>query len=240
MTKNRLTSRQAYWLFYALAWMSVAVPAMLMYIHLRGNACVAEAALNAFIVTLPYFFLTGKWRWTTLVPVWGVAFFYLSNTWYWRFFNDFIPLSNYFLWNNVGNEVIDTTLMLAKPKDIVFLVMPVVTTAAYFGLFRMPVRAYHVPKGWRLASPFVGLAMFVSCYTTELRNGGFTKPQVSPWVEYNIHGLVGYFVKNASLSLGRAMQSREASDEDLKLIRQYRDSRLALTTNDSMAVLGGG
>lgn len=242
MKKIHVSETLAFWVFYVLAWASVSVSVMLMYVHLRGNLCVAEAAVNAFVVMAPYFLLGAKWRWTALVPTWGVAAFYLTNLWYWRFFNDFMPLSNYFLWSNVGNEVIDTTLMLVKAKDMAFLLMPAVTTVAYFAMLRKPLAGYQVSSRWKWVSPVAAMALFGTCYSTELTNGSFGVPQVSPWVEYNQHGLVGYVVKESLVSLERKMQNREATDEDVKTIQQYNDRRMAIVADDTVAVhtLGGG
>ena len=213
-----------------MALASVAMPIMFTYLIVRSNLNVVESMVNAFLVMLPYFFVGKRWRWTALLPMWAVLLFVLTNAWYCRFFGDFIPLADYFLWSNLGDEVIGTTLMLMKAKDAALVAPSIATTLLYLFFLRKPLREYDTPRVWRVPSLVAGIMAFVMVYNKEITGGGFTFAYVSPFAEYDHHGLVGYVVKKSYLPFVLNLRRREASKDDMAVVRRYDDihHRLAM------------
>ncbi len=225
-----------------MALASVAMPIMFTYLIARSNLSVVETMVNAFLVMLPYFFVGKRWRWTTLLPMWAVLFFVLTNAWYCRFFGDFIPLADYFLWSNLGDEVIGSTLMLMKAKDAALVAPSIATTLIYLFVLRKPLRDYDTPRVWRLPSLVAGVMAFGVLYAGEITGGGFTFAYNTPLEEYNHHGLVGYVVKKAYLPYVLSLQRREASEDDMAVVRRCEDihRRLAMhQVPDSICQVGG-
>lgn len=137
-------------------------PIVLMNIHLRGTMSLFEALANALLISLPFFFIPPRWRWSALVPVWLVALFFLTNMWYWRFIGNFMPITNYFLFNNVDSTVAGAVVSLMKVKDMVMVAPAAVITVCYFIYFRRRIRHYPVSLKMQWLGTAVIVALFVA------------------------------------------------------------------------------
>lgn len=85
---------------------------------------VGEAAFFLW----PYWLLPPKWRWSVMLPVWGMAIWILSNLCYFRFWNDFYPPSTIFISGNYDSEILGIGFSLIEPGDWIFFAAPVLVT----------------------------------------------------------------------------------------------------------------
>lgn len=131
----------ANWLLYLLAVLAVAIPISLMYLRFRGDFSWSQSLGNALLVIMPFVLLTPRFRWTVLIPVWLTAIFYESNLLYWRFFRDFIPLRDYFLFQNFDAITFNAGLSMVKVVDLALILPAVAVSLIYFVWLRKPAAA---------------------------------------------------------------------------------------------------
>ncbi len=224
------------WVFYAMVVLAIMWPIVLMNIHLRGTMSLFEALANALLISLPFFFIPPRWRWSALVPVWLVALFFLTNTWYWRYFGDFMPVTSYFLWNNVDSMVVGAAMSMFKVKDMSMVIPAMGLTLMYFLFFRNRINR-RFTKRVRMAALGIILSLFIGNEAYIIYSGNridrikgvektlwestvqhFGTEQVAPWVEYNVSGLVAYFAKSYGRIIYNNLRSRDASSEDIARI----------------------
>ena len=106
-----------------------------------------QAAGDTMIILLPYWFLPPRWRWTAIIPLWGIAVFGWVNLLYFRVFTDIMPWSVLFMWNNIDSNVTANILTNVPPSDICLLILPLVATLMFKFVspcktttFRLPTR----------------------------------------------------------------------------------------------------
>lgn len=230
------------WVFYAMVVLAIMWPIVLMNIHLRGTMSLFEALANALLISLPFFFIPPRWRWSALVPVWLVALFFLTNMWYWRFIGNFMPITNYFLFNNVDSTVAGAVVSLMKVKDVVMVAPAAVITVCYFICFRRRIRHYPVSLKMQWLGTAVIVALFVANEirvilhptTIDFKNEAYYsspfhkkvrlhygKMHITPTGEYEASGLVVYFVKCLSFELSRMFRDKEISPGELKCVENF-------------------
>lgn len=227
------------WIEFVCIGIAIAVPIALMNIHLIGTPKIFSCLSTAFLISLPFIFLPSRWRPLSLIPVWLIAVFYLTNTWYWRFFKDFIPLQNFFLIGNFDSDLFRAGADMVKPVDIMLALPAICLTLAYiFGLFKCAC-SVRFSKPIRTIILSISLAsFFLSEYSNSINEDSKfinisynlrqlgkryfpDTPQLAPWVDYNVSGLIPYLLRGITRPVIHFFQDRTISNEDVKLIEDF-------------------
>lgn len=115
--------------------------------------CVGEVAL----ILLPYWFLPSRWRWTVCIPSWLFSAWALLNIPYFRFWDDLLPSAAITMTGNVDSNLIQYTISLLQPHDILWLLIPVTLTIACF--FIHPNREHKFNNSTRIWAVVVTLLL---------------------------------------------------------------------------------
>lgn len=220
------------YVIYAVALAAILTPMTLMSIHLNGKLEFLKNLSNALFILIPYFWLNPRWRWTLTIPVWSTVIFYFTNILYWRYYTDFIPLSNYFLFQNFGTTTFGAGLSMFKPIDLALFFPAIVFTVIYVLLRKKIVRS-KISKGAKLVLTIVSIVLFV---TSELSaaTGYYRNPwkksiaryysinaRLTPWVDYNTSGLVTYIIRGLSQDIYLQIRSGRLNDQEIKTVKSF-------------------
>lgn len=251
-------------MLYLLSLMATAWPLMLMYLHLRGTLSPFPALANAALVMLPFFFITPRWRWSVLFPVWLSAVFILANIWYWRYFRDFIPVTSYFLFYNIDPSVAGAGFSMFKVKDIGVVIPAIGLTVLYIAFFRKHKGTrFSTRTRWIATAATIVLYSGVQCHTiissykermaSFARRPGLTvwhtardfffREQLSPWIEYDTSGLVLFWAKGCGYAVYNNMRDRSLSTEEVARIegfwKKHERLRRAYSVADTLSFSPG-
>lgn len=244
------------WICYFMILASIVFPMTMFYLQLRQNLSLTETIINSFVILLPFFVIPPRLRWSAIVIMWLVVVFYVTNKWYMRFFNDMMPLSSYFLWNNIDGTVIDTALSVMKIKDLSFGVLPFIATYISLFRFREIFLGYRFSGKIKIIVIAGGLIAYFSYYTCkyisyrpddddielkgknviEIIEERCIKPQVCPWVDYDHIGFAGYITKHILSPARNFFRTTAASREDIALVDEFRKLHLSLENNNKKTV----
>jgi len=165
------------WIEFALVICCMALPMMLINIHLKETPLAFCAFAISALIALPFIFISSRMRPLSLIPVWLVAIFYVINMWYWRIFQDFIPIQNYFLVGNFTSDLWSAGFNQAKPIDFA-LVFPAVCLSLFYAL---KLNRYSGSKGFSFRCRIIVGAIVTVCfavseliYVNICGGGGFT------------------------------------------------------------------
>ena len=85
--------------FYLIA-VAVTGLQLLLFNHLADSIPMAYLA-DAAIMLYPLFLLPRRGRWLINLPFWAITLFLLINIWYFRSYEDIMPLSSFFMTDNI-------------------------------------------------------------------------------------------------------------------------------------------
>ncbi len=114
------------------------------------------------LFTLPWWWAGGRWRrlWL-LLPLWGLAAFFLFNIWYHRVFYDFIPASSVFNTKCFNSLVFTTIPSLIRWRDWLVITILIITTIAIF----WPIRGSS-PRGLNRSLRILGTSLSIIGFGT--------------------------------------------------------------------------
>ncbi len=84
------------------------------------------------LILLPYWFITPKWRWTAMLPLWIFSVWCVGNLTYYRFWGDLIPPASVTMGGNVDGNLMEYGVSLLHFSDLLFLLAPLASLALYF------------------------------------------------------------------------------------------------------------
>ncbi|MDE6271166.1 MAG: hypothetical protein K2M12_09990, partial [Muribaculaceae bacterium] len=143
-------------LAYMAAWLGLWVDSTAT---VRCLKIMADAAL----IMLPYWLLPGRWRWTALIPVWGVAIMCICNSMYYRFFSDCMPIEALYQAGNTHGNMLRSIGGTLKVSDAIAVLIPVAVTALWCvpGVRRAVVAA-KIRRSAAVVACVVSAAIFVA------------------------------------------------------------------------------
>lgn len=118
-----------------------------------------QTAGDTMIILLPYWFLPPRWRWTAIIPLWGIAVFGWVNLLYFRVFTDIMPWSALFLWNNIDSNVTANILPNMRQADICLIAFPLIATIIFSIAAPRKSPAFHRPL--RLAATIFAIICII-------------------------------------------------------------------------------
>lgn len=129
----------ANWVLFILAVLAIAVPISCMYVPIQGSLSLLLSFGNAIIVVMFFVLLPPRFRWIVLIPIWLIAIFLESNMLYMRCLADFIPIRDYFLFQNYSGITFNAGLSMVHIADLALILPAVTTTLIYLIWLRKPV-----------------------------------------------------------------------------------------------------
>ncbi|MDE6778392.1 MAG: sulfatase-like hydrolase/transferase, partial [Alistipes sp.] len=214
----------------------MAIPIALMYLRLRGYFSWSQSLGNALLVIMPFVLLPPRFRWTVLFPVWLTAIFYESNLLYWRFFRDFIPLRDYFLFQNFDPITFNAGLSMAKVVDLALILPAISASLIYFIWLRKPAAASS--SRFSVKSKIIAVVVSILCFAgSELWHVYYYSKQPillaiqdrynikikrnCVYAEYNTTSLVTYIAKGLICELYLAFCTRELDDAEHAAVAEF-------------------
>ena len=137
--------------FFILSVLALYVTSLLFYWGLGDLFRINRTVPDVLFVLIPYWFISSKWKWSILIPIWAFSVYAEVNILYYRFFDEMMPMSSFFLWQNVDSLVLDNVPSVFKASDL-FLFVPAISISVLY--------KYMFSKQFN-APGFVGTAMSV-------------------------------------------------------------------------------
>ena len=146
---------------YSLLFVAVSVLcmfALLAYLRLSllpGWRRLVLSLVDALLITIPYWFIKGRWRWTLLICTSLLSLFVIIAIYYGRVFHELIPIRMFTLTENFGGLLIKSWIGLVRWTDIIFLVLIAFPFFIYF-IFRNKIRTepgFTSPQRWIVITP---------------------------------------------------------------------------------------
>lgn len=97
------------------------------YCFLIPMAYLADAAIMLY----PLFLLPRRGRWLINLPFWAITLFLLINIWYFRSYEDIMPLSSFFMTDNITPTLIHSTIGSVRWVDLLLMLPAPLLTAIY-------------------------------------------------------------------------------------------------------------
>lgn len=206
---------------------------------------------NAMVITLPYFILKPKWRWTLLIPVWGVAIYCFANSLYNRFFGDFLPYSTIFLWQNFGVVLLDSIIGIIESNDFIQFLVPLIVTALWAYKFRRWNKYDRFSSKAKIISIVISVLPFILWECKEIHRSSVNKDmslaksfefryfEKHSWAttpDWINGGVVQYFIRSFAFDMNKRLKSKTLTFEQNQKIAKYlsKSSKNNNNTEDSI------
>lgn len=125
---------------------------------------VQTAAASSLILTLPYFLVNGRWRWTMWLVIIPLSILLFTNVVYFHVFHHFYWLSQINLTNVTSKIVVDGGLAQISASDLLVLLEPTVL-GVFWLLWRRQIAVKQYPGFLRVLAgcliPIIALSLFV-------------------------------------------------------------------------------
>lgn len=225
-----------------------------MDLHLKGTLKLIPNLILSSLIGLPFVFIKPRLRFLALIPIWLVTIFILTNLWYFRFCEDFIPLKNYFLFENYGFDLFGAGVEMIKPKDIVIAIPALLMTFAY--IFHVFSSAKGIVFG-RKAKWIISISTLLLFSGNEVvrannenkANGSLrligqwivfhrynpNKIDFAPWVDYNLTDFGSYIFRNSLHPIAKLfVKHTPLTESERKILDGYESlhQKLSLATPD--------
>lgn len=234
---------------YALVVLAMWLPIVWTNHEVLDSPRFFRAFDTAALIALPLCFIKPRWRAASLVPVWLINIFFLTNLWYYRFFREFIPLQNYLLWSNFNGDLFRAGASMVQWVDFIMTVPAIVLTVLYcagvFGKYA-PVT---LPRRWKVAVSVLVAGCFVvdECIAMwreplpedikhnkilmRLNRYNPRVAQLSPYYDYVQLDLLPYLWINSMRYLTRRRADRTLDELEASQINRYIDLHSSLSAH---------
>lgn len=194
---------------------------------------------DILLVLFPMIFINGRWKWILWIPMILVTVWMMSNVWYARTYMSLMPLSSYFLFENVNSLLVASIIGSVKLVDL-FLVLPVLALYGFYRKYKTEISQNTIPRIFKWAYVLFSLVVIVvsqlfysyRCY--ELRfenryNEGFADCFMACTMqrlgERSFHRM-DYYMSNGFVAyilhyLSDFMPERELTKDEMQEIEQY-------------------
>ena len=198
----------------------------------------AMLVLNSFadglFLLTPLILLPSKWRKWSWIVIWLVTLWCLAQFLYMPTYRDLMPLSSFFMTENMGDTLMTSIVGAIKPRILEVLLPPILLFIVYRIWLKKPMEEVHQPAKPRLllaAAGIVGFAV-LRLGATAIHKEDNNKPttfsqQFSDdycvmWTRQgdymNINGAVPYVVYGAITSI---FDTKTLSEEEKQQVEQY-------------------
>ncbi len=197
---------------------------------------VLNSFADALFLLIPLVLLPPKWRKWSWIVIWLVTLWCLAQFLYMPTYRDLMPLSSFFMTENMGGTLMTSILGAIKPRILEVLLPPVVLYAIYRKWLKKPIEKVQQPSKQRLLLALAAIAGFIAIKigTTAIHQNDndepttfsqqFTDDYCVMWTRQgnymNLNGAVPYVIYGALTSI---FDTKSLSDEEKQQVEQYLD-----------------
>ncbi len=161
--------------FYVLAVFCIVVQLLAVEYHFNAIAdnnwldhvtfkelclLVINNIADAIIVLLPFVALSPRWRKWSWIAIWLVTLWCLAQFLYMPSYRDLMPMSSFFLVDNVGGTVAQSAMGAVRLADLEVLLPPVLLYIVYRIWFKRGIESSRSSFGQRLGLSLLSLMVF--------------------------------------------------------------------------------
>lgn len=117
---------------------------------------------DILIILLPFVFISKKWRWTVWIPVVLMTIWMISNVWYARTYMSLMPLSSYFLFENVNTMLVASIIGSVKPIDML-LILPTLLLFVFYKMNRTEILKNKMPQKFKWSYAVTSTIIICMC-----------------------------------------------------------------------------
>ncbi len=212
---------------------------------------VVNSVADALLLLTPLVLLPPKWRkwsWVVmgLVTLWCLAQFLYMPT-----YRDLMPLSSFFMTENMGGTLMTSIVGAIKPRILEVLMPPILLYVIYRVWLKKPMEAVKQPAKRQLLLAMAGVVAFVLirlCATAAHQGDNeepttfaqqFTNDYCVMWTRQgdymNANGAVSYLIYGGITSI---FDTKTLSEEEKYQVEQYLELQPHYTDNDYATARG--
>lgn len=193
------------------------------------------------VILLPYWWLRPRWRWSAVLPVWGLAIWWLLNLWYARFWGDLLSAASVTMAGNVNSMLLNSIKGVWRPVDLTYILLPLATTLLLFPLkgrlrrepsFTLPLKMAATAAGFGLfiLSQLLYAHSFKAWFSNELSEqmtfkyaliNRATQPVITRRSFLLQNGFVVYSLRNLYEFVALSNLRRDLTDSEIEDIERY-------------------
>ncbi|MBO4722494.1 MAG: LTA synthase family protein [Muribaculaceae bacterium] len=208
----------------------------------------AMLALNSFadalLLLTPLVLLPPKWRKWSWIVIWLVTLWCLAQFLYMPTYRDLMPLSSFFMTENMGDTLMTSIVGAIKPRILEVLMPPVLLYIIYRLWLKKPMEKVQQPAKRRLLLALLGIVAFVLIRlgVTAIHQSDneepttfaqqFTNDYCVMWTRQgnymNLNGAVPYVIYGGITSI---FDTKTLSEEEKKQVEQFIELQPHYTDN---------
>ena len=205
---------------------------------------VLNSFADALLLLTPLVLLPPKWRKWSWIVIWLVTVWCLAQFLYMPTYRDLMPLSSFFMTENMGDTLMTSIVGAIKPRILEVLLPPVVLYIIYRIWLKKPMEQVQQPVKRRLllaAAAIVGFIVIrLGAAAIHARENEepttfsqqFTNDYCVMWTRQgdymNLNGAVPYVIYGGITSI---LDTKTLSDEERKQVEQYLELQPHYTDN---------
>ena len=208
----------------------------------------AMLALNSFadalLLLTPLVLLPPKWRKWSWIVIWLVTLWCLAQFLYMPTYRDLMPLSSFFMTENMGDTLMTSIVGAIQPRILEVLMPPVLLYIIYRLWLKKPMEKVQQPAKRRLLLALLGIVAFVLIRlgVTAIHQSDneepttfaqqFTNDYCVMWTRQgnymNLNGAVPYVIYGGITSI---FDTKTLSEEEKKQVEQFIELQPHYTDN---------
>ena len=221
----------------------------------------ALLAINSFadalLLLTPLVLLPSKWRKWSWIVIWLVTMWCLAQFLYMPTYRDLMPLSSFFMTENMGDTLMTSIVGAIKPRILEVMLPPVLLYIIYRIWLKKPMEQVQQPAKRRLLLALLGIVAFVLIRlgVTAIHQGDneepttftqqFTNDYCVMWTRQgnymNLNGAVPYVIYGGITSIfdTKALSEEEKGqvEQFIELQPHYTDNRYASAQGKNVILL---
>ncbi|MBR5118899.1 MAG: LTA synthase family protein [Muribaculaceae bacterium] len=212
---------------------------------------VVNSFADALLLLTPLVLLPPKWRKWSWIVIWLVTLWCLAQFLYMPTYRDLMPLSSFFMTENMGDTLMTSIMGAIKPRIIEVLLPPVLLYAIYRRWIKKPMEKTQQSAKSRLLLATVGIMGFViirlgvtAIHASDNKEPTtfaqqFTDDYCVMWTRQgdymNHNGAVPYVIYGGITSI---FDTKSLNEEEKKQIEQYLELQPHYTDNNYATARG--
>ncbi|MBR5638841.1 MAG: LTA synthase family protein [Muribaculaceae bacterium] len=227
-------------------------PEWLSHTAMGDKAMLAVNSLaDALFLLTPLVLLPPRWRKWSWIVMWLVTLWCLAQFLYMPTYRDLMPLSSFFMTENMGGTLWTSIVGSIKPRILEVILPPLMLYAIYRIWLKKPMEKVQQPSKHRLLFAAAGIAGFVVIRlgATAIHQSDndepttfaqqFTDDYCVMWTRQgdymNLNGAVPYVIYGGITSI---FDTKTLSEEEKKQVEQFIEHQPHYTDNDYATARG--
>ncbi|MCH5347595.1 MAG: sulfatase-like hydrolase/transferase [Muribaculaceae bacterium] len=197
-----------------------------------------------FLLFSPYWFISNRYKWTSIFPILFLSFFFIVNIWYFRFWDNFLPTTSLHATKNINGMLLNSIRGLVKASDLIFL-FPSAIILTYICFFNKKLKReipLRIKCKWIFFVASLTAFLFFQFIRIEKARRWYqndfelrlsykqmlindlNNPVFNSIHYFNTNGIIFYMIRFFSDYVKISNIRQELSEEELKTIREYLNS----------------